>query len=138
MRNNDSFSRLLYFDIGVNVCNGWLVIVERQYYERSTKNCVKHVRWTFLEKIKDKRFLAVKNVTVPTHCHKKIKYLQNMFTIPLKKTIFFVIAGKSYLGPMHKIWLRIEITRIFFFLSGFCFTNIHESQDCKGRGKAFH
>ena len=21
-----------------------------------------------------------------------------------------------------------------FFLSGFCFTNIHESQDCKGRG----
>ena len=25
----------------------------------------------------------------------------------------------------------------FFFLSGFSFTNIHESQDCRGRGRAF-
>ena len=25
----------------------------------------------------------------------------------------------------------------FFFLSGFSFMNIHESQDCKGRGRAF-
>ena len=25
----------------------------------------------------------------------------------------------------------------FFFLSGFSFANIHESQDCKGRGRAF-
>ena len=25
----------------------------------------------------------------------------------------------------------------FFFLSRFSFTNIHESQDCRGRGKAF-
>ena len=25
----------------------------------------------------------------------------------------------------------------FFFLSGFSFTNIHESLDCKGRGRAF-
>ena len=26
---------------------------------------------------------------------------------------------------------------IFFFLSGFSFTTIHESQDCRGRGRAF-
>ena len=26
---------------------------------------------------------------------------------------------------------------IYFFLSGFSFTNIHESQDCRGRGRAF-
>ena len=26
---------------------------------------------------------------------------------------------------------------IFFFLSGFSFTNIHESQDCRERGRAF-
>ena len=26
----------------------------------------------------------------------------------------------------------------FFFLCGFSFTNIHESQDCRGRGRAFH
>ena len=24
-----------------------------------------------------------------------------------------------------------------FFLSGFSFTNIHESQDCRGKGRAF-
>ena len=24
-----------------------------------------------------------------------------------------------------------------FFLSGFCFTTIHESQDCRGKGRAF-
>ena len=26
---------------------------------------------------------------------------------------------------------------VVFFLSGFSFTNIHESQDCRGRGRAF-
>ena len=26
---------------------------------------------------------------------------------------------------------------IFFFLSGFSFTNIHKSQDCRGRGRVF-
>ena len=26
---------------------------------------------------------------------------------------------------------------VFFFLSGFSFTTIHESQDCRGRGRAF-
>ena len=31
--------------------------------------------------------------------------------------------------------VKILFFRLFFFLSGFCFTNIHESQDCKGRGK---
>ena len=37
---------------------------------------------------------------------------------------------------------RINETRqihiYIFFLSGFSFTNIHESQDCRGRGRAFH
>ena len=27
---------------------------------------------------------------------------------------------------------------VFFFLSGLSFTNIHESQDCRERGRAFH
>ena len=31
--------------------------------------------------------------------------------------------------------LKILFFFLFFFLSGFCFTNIHESQECKGRGK---
>ena len=33
---------------------------------------------------------------------------------------------------------HMQINLQFFFLSGFCFTNIHESQDFKGRGRAFH
>ena len=46
----------------------------------------------------------------------------------------------------HTVWLEdSEIVapieskeKVFFFLPGFCFTNIHESQDCKERGRAFH
>ena len=30
-----------------------------------------------------------------------------------------------------------KIINDFLFLSGFSFTNIHESQDCRGRGRAF-
>ena len=29
------------------------------------------------------------------------------------------------------------LTLFWLFLSGFSFTNIHESQDCRGRGRAF-
>ena len=32
----------------------------------------------------------------------------------------------------------VLLTLNFFFLAGFCFTNIHESQDCKGRVGAFY
>ena len=30
-----------------------------------------------------------------------------------------------------------NVKEIIFFISGFSFTNIHESQDCRGRGRAF-
>ena len=30
-----------------------------------------------------------------------------------------------------------NVKGIIFFISGFPFTNIHESQDCRGRGRAF-
>ena len=39
------------------------------------------------------------------------------------------------LSASHRLTLaKSSILDSFFFLSGFCFTNIHESQDCKGRG----
>ena len=36
-----------------------------------------------------------------------------------------------------KIIFEILVHAFFFFLSGFSFMNIHESQDCRGRGRAF-
>ena len=33
---------------------------------------------------------------------------------------------------------KIFKSTYFFFLCWFSFTNIHESQDCRGRGRAFH
>ena len=32
--------------------------------------------------------------------------------------------------------LLVIVFFLFFFLSGFSFTNIHKSQDCRGRGRA--
>ena len=68
-----------------------------------------------------------------------------------------VIDYKQYLestSDLAKFWLSylsmVELllntlyatpTGVFlfcFFLCGFSFTNIHESQDCRGRGRAFH
>ena len=41
------------------------------------------------------------------------------------------LIGKTITKPPY------QTTCSFFFLSGFSFTNIHESQDCRGRGRAF-
>ena len=32
---------------------------------------------------------------------------------------------------------KYDLNFILFFLSGFSFTTIHKSQDCRGRGRAF-
>ena len=34
--------------------------------------------------------------------------------------------------------MKLKKEKQFFFLYWFSFTNIHESQDCRGRGRAFH
>ena len=47
-------------------------------------------------------FLAVKNFAVPPHYPRKIKYLQNIFKISVKKTSFFVIKGKMYLKSLQE------------------------------------
>ena len=36
------------------------------------------------------------------------------------------------------IYIYIYIYIYIFFLCGFSFTNIHEAQDCRRRGRAFH
>ena len=39
------------------------------------------------------------------------------------------LTGKNY---------TTAVFFVFFFLCGFSFTTIHESQDCRGRGRVFH
>ena len=43
-------------------------------------------------------------------------------------------AARYYYVKQNKI---LRGNYYFFFLSGFSFTTIHESQNCKGRGRAF-
>ena len=44
---------------------------------------------------------------------------------------FYLIAQKEI---FYKLF---AVDFVFFFLSGFSFTNIQESQDCRVRGRAF-
>ena len=43
---------------------------------------------------------------------------------------------KNVLGLFSNSYVKQKQLN-FFFLSGFSFTNIHESQDCRGKGRAF-
>ena len=52
--------------------------------------------------------LAFKNFAILSHYPRKIKYRQN---IP-KNISFFVIEGRTSLGPLNKTLLRTEITKI--------------------------
>ena len=61
------------------------------------------------------------------------KVLFNIFTTRNEKGVQSCRKAKKY----YERFSKNEVIR-FFFLSGFCFTSIHESQDCKGRGRAFH
>ena len=47
--------------------------------------------------------------------------------------VLFYQASVSYFSKYFKSKFLYNI----FFLSGFSFTNIHKSQDCRGRGRAF-
>ena len=38
----------------------------------------------------------------------------------------------------NKVYVSFWQESKFFFVSGFSFTTIQESQDCRGKGKAFH
>ena len=59
-------------------------------------------------------------------------------------TIFFSKFQKPFYGLFGPFgtkklfsWKSGSITHNFFFLSGFSFTNIHKSQDCRGRQKSW-
>ena len=41
----------------------------------------------------------------------------SIVNLSLKKTGFFVIEGKLLFGPLHKTWLKNEITRIFILVT---------------------
>ena len=60
-----------------------------------------------------------------------------------------IVATPLFLGNISKDWSADNMKKRgfngyvydfsvdFFFLSGFSFTDIHESQDCRGRARAF-
>ena len=64
--------------------------------------------------------------------HEKIKYLPGEKSL---KAPFIAYVDLECLLKKRNI-VKI-ILKFFFFLSGFSFTNIHESLDCRGRGRAF-
>ena len=49
-----------------------------------------------------------------------------------------VISVKLQSCNFIEIILEYGCSPVIFFLSEFYFTNIRESQDCRGRGRAFH
>ena len=60
--------------------------------------------------------------------------------VSLRLTYLFSLrrsAGLTSGASFDEGYIGINIFQ-FFFLSGFCFTNIYESQDCKGNGGKFH
>ena len=60
--------------------------------------------------------------------------------VSLRLTYLFSLrrsAGLTSGASFDEGYIGINIFQ-FFFLSGFCFTNIYESQDCKGNGREFH
>ena len=63
---------------------------------------------------------------------KQKAYLKGKITKPLE----FLLRAKSN-GELWSENERLNNSCCYFFLSGFSFTTIRESQDCRGRGKAF-
>ena len=56
----------------------------------------------------------------------RIKYIKQQYKI--YPTVLFFLRQTVF---------SLHFSDFFFFLSGFSFTTIHESQDYKGRGRAF-
>ena len=56
------------------------------------------------------------------------------------QVITLVNVLQTWLNWFHFLFLEGDslVFCFVFFLSGFCFTNIHESQDCRGRGDFFN
>ena len=68
--------------------------------------------------------------------------LANVFENVKKKCIeIYELDPAHFLSAPGLVWQaclkKTKVKLEFFFLSGFYFTNIHESQDCRGRGRAF-
>ena len=66
------------------------------------------------------------------------KNIDQIISIPilLLTLVSMLIDGPS-VSNRHFSQPALTITQLIFFLLGFSFTTIHESQDCRGRGRAF-
>ena len=65
----------------------------------------------------------------------KILCLKEQLTVILEK---LKAVNNKFISLNENAEENKSATEIFFFLSGFSFTNIRESQYCRGRGRTFH
>ena len=74
-------------------------------------------------------FSYVGGIPLPSHIS---LLLTERYILAIQQTITHKEHLRYSLWPVAIFWIFF-----FFFLSGFYFTNIHESQDCRGRAMAF-
>ena len=98
---------------------------------KHTKNCpVPLVPTTVdLQVILNEVLAKYKILRVPT----KSIHLENGGASPLT----FTPEGALMKFALVLHWFSLKCPEGFFFLSGFFFTNIYQSQDCRGRGRVF-
>ena len=68
--------------------------------------------------------------------HLRLNYINSQKKQTEKEHLRLVISSIR-VGMVAKTDKEVYILFFFFFLCGFFFTNIHESQDCRRRGRAF-
>ena len=94
-------------------------------------------------------FLNSKNIKVAPRCHcHQLQLWLNLLSIQFPELLKRQQAQSEHFHSFLRGWnppflrepplfLGTPFFLSFFFLSGFSFTTIHKSQDCRGRGRAF-
>ena len=92
-----------------------------------------------------KLFPTVKKLLIKCHSNNELSRKEIVMTmLMIKRFNCFqeIVDWRKYVKPRlqpwwHPILFTIAVPLHFFFLSGFSFTNIHDSQDGRGRGRLF-
>ena len=115
----------------INICN---IYIKKTYLVKNIRKSFK--KWSLnLWLISNKTIMEVGNIT-------ETSTFKSFLQLSYKNTqlLFFVtvLFYFSHEINLNRWFLGITKKYIYFFiLSGFSFTNIHKSQDCRGRGRAF-
>ena len=90
------------------------------------KNNILKFDYKFYQQLSD---TAIKTLFAPLYAFIFMNYIEMEF--------FFFFFCSLYFTLVLNAKYKTKSNIFFNFLSGFSFTNIHESQDCMGRGRAF-